>query len=191
MKAVLLSGFGGVDVLKIGEAPRPKPAEGQVLVKVAATTVNRPDLVQRQGNYPPPPGDSEILGLEVAGTIEELGPGVGGWKVGDRVLSLVGGGAYAEYAVAYASHLMAIPASMTFEEAACVCESYITAFSNLFLVGGLKDGDTAILHGGGGGVNTAGIQLCKALVPRTKLIVTAHTSKLERVKQLGADLVVD
>jgi putative PIG3 family NAD(P)H quinone oxidoreductase len=191
MKAVLLSGFGAVDVMKVGEAPRPKAGEGQVLVKVVATSINRPDLVQRMGNYPPPPGDSEILGLEVSGTIEELGPGVTGWKVGDRVLSLVGGGAYAEYAVAYASHLMPIPASMSFEEAACVCESYITAFSNLFLIGGLKDGNTALIHGGGGGVNTAGLQLCKALVPRTKLIVTAHPAKAERVKALGADLVID
>jgi putative PIG3 family NAD(P)H quinone oxidoreductase len=191
MKAVLLTGFGGVEVLQVREAPRPKPGEGQVLVKVVATSINRPDLVQRMGNYPPPAGDSEILGLEVAGTVEELGAGVSGWKVGDRVLSLVGGGAYAEYAVAYASHLMPIPASMSFEEAACVCESYITAFLNLFMVGGLRDGNTAIIHGGGGGVNTAGIQLCKALVPKTKLIVTAHPAKAERVKALGADLVVD
>jgi len=191
MKAVLLKGFGGLDVLTVGEAPVPVPGEGQVLVKVAATSVNRPDLVQREGKYPPPPGDSEILGLEVAGTVEALGPGVSGWKVGDRVLSLVGGGAYAEFAVAHASHLMAIPASMSFEEAACVCESYITAFLNVFLIGGLKDGNTAILHGGGGGVNTAAIQLCKALAPRTRLIVTASPHKLERVKQLGADLVID
>jgi putative PIG3 family NAD(P)H quinone oxidoreductase len=191
MKAVLLGGFGGLDVLKVGEAERPRPAAGQVLVKVVATSVNRPDLVQRQGKYPPPPGDSEILGLEVAGTIEELGPEVTGWSVGDRVMSLVGGGGYAEYAVAYAGHLMRIPTSMTFEEAACVCESYITAFLNLFLLGGLKDGDTAVIHGGGGGVNTAGIQLCKALVPRTRIVVTAHPSKIERVRKLGADLVVD
>jgi putative PIG3 family NAD(P)H quinone oxidoreductase len=191
MKAILLSGFGGIDVMRVGEAPRPVPADGQVLVKVVATSINRPDLVQREGKYPPPPGDSEILGLEVAGTIAELGPNVAGWKVGDRVLSLVGGGAYAEYAVAYAGHLMPIPASMTFEEAACVCESYITAFLNLFLIGGLKDGNTAIVHGGGGGVNTAGIQLCKALVPKTKLIVTSSPAKAERVKRLGADLVID
>jgi putative PIG3 family NAD(P)H quinone oxidoreductase len=191
MKAVLLSGFGGVDVLKIGEAERPRPAEGQVLVKVAATSVNRPDLVQREGKYPPPPGDSEILGLEVAGTVAELGAGVSGWEVGDRVMSLVGGGGYAEYAVPYASHLMRIPEAMSFEEAACVCESYITAFLNVFLVGGLKDGNTAVLHGGGGGVNTAAIQLCKALVPKARLVVTAHPTKVERVRKLGADLVVD
>jgi putative PIG3 family NAD(P)H quinone oxidoreductase len=191
MKAVLLEGFGGLEVLKVGEAPKPAPAAGQVLVKVVATSINRPDLVQRAGKYPPPPGDSEILGLEVAGTIAELGEGVEGWKVGDRVLSLVGGGGYAEYAVAYASHLMPIPEAMSFEEAACVCESYITAFLNVFMIGELKDGQTAIFHGGGGGVNTAALQLANALTPNVKKIVTAHPSKLERVKGLGADLVID
>jgi putative PIG3 family NAD(P)H quinone oxidoreductase len=188
---VLLDGFGGLDVLKVGEIEVPKPGEGQVLVKVAATTVNRPDLVQREGKYPPPPGDSEILGLEVAGVISELGPGVTGWQVGARVISLVGGGACAEYAVAYASHLMRIPETMSFAEAACVCESYITAFLNIFMIGGLKDHNTVLIHGGGGGVANAGIQLCKALVPNTKIIATAHPSKAERVKQLGADLVID
>lgn len=191
MKAVLMDGFGGVEVLKVGEVERPVPGEGQVLVKVIATTVNRPDLVQREGKYPPPPGDSEILGLEVAGTIEEVGPGVTGWQPGDRVMSLVGGGACAEYAVAYADHLMPIPASMSFEEAACVCESYITAFLNIFMIGGLQNNNSVIIHGGGGGVNTAGIQLCKALVPDTKIIVTAHPSKIERVRELGADLLID
>jgi len=191
MKAVLMEGFGGVEVLKVGEAERPVAGEGQVLVKVYATSVNRPDLVQREGKYPPPPGDSEILGLEVAGTIEELGAGVSGWQVGQRVMTLVGGGGYAEYAVAYAGHLMAIPESMSFEEAACVCESYITAFLNVFMIGELKDKQTAILHGGGGGVNTAAIQLSKALTPEAKLIVTAHPSKIARVKELGADLIND
>ena len=191
MKAVLLDGFGGLEVLKVGDAERPKPAENQVLVKVMATTVNRPDLVQREGKYPPPPGDSDILGLEVSGVIEELGPGVSGWKPGDRVISLVGGGGYAEYAVAYANHLMPIPDSMSFEEAACVCESYITAFLNIFMIGEFRDGQTAILHGGGGGVNTAGIQLCRALTPACKLIVTTSREKMDRVKQLGADFLVD
>ncbi len=191
MKAVLMEGFGGVEVLKLGEVDRPVPKEGEVLVKVYATSINRPDLVQREGKYPPPPGDSEILGLEVAGVIEELGAGVTGWKKGDRVVSLVGGGGYAEYAVAYACHLMPIPESVSFEEAACICESYITAFLNVFMIGGLQDGETAILHGGGGGVNTAAIQLCKALAPKSKLIVTASPEKLERVKQLGADLVIN
>jgi NADPH2:quinone reductase len=191
MKAVLLDGFGGLDVLKIGEAEMPQPKENQVLIKVAATSVNRPDLVQREGKYPPPPGDSEILGLEVAGVIEKLGPGVRNWNAGDRVMTLVGGGGYAEYAVAYADHLMAIPESMIFEEAACVCESYITAFLNLFMLGEFRDGQTAILHGGGGGVNTAGIQLCRALTPNAKLIVTAAPEKMERVRELGVDLVIN
>jgi len=191
MKAVLLEGFGGVEVMKIGEAEKPTPKEGQVLLKVHATTVNRPDLVQRMGNYPPPAGDSEILGLEVAGVIEELGVGVSGWNVGDRVMTLVGGGSYAEYAVAYAGHLMPIPESMSYEEAACVCESYITAFLNIFMIGGLKDNNTAIIHGGGGGVNMAGVQLCKALVPTTRLIVTAAPDKIERVKGMGVDLVIN
>lgn len=191
MKAVLMSGFGGVEVLSVGEAEKPTVKEGQVLIKVVATSINRPDLVQRAGNYPPPPGDSPILGLEVAGTVAELGPGVSNCRVGDRVMTLVGGGGYAEYAVAYASHLLPIPATMSFEEAACVCESYITAFLNVFMIGGLKDGNTVLLHGGGGGVNTAAIQLVKALAPQCKIIVTAHPSKIERVKALGVDLVID
>ena len=191
MKVVLMDGFGGLEVLKIGEIDKPVPKGGEVLVKVVATSINRPDLVQRAGKYPPPPGDSEILGLEVSGTIAETGPGVEDWKVGDRVISLVGGGGYAEYAVAYASHLMRIPDSMSFEEAACICESYITAFLNIFMIGAFQDGQTAILHGGGGGVNTAAIQLCKALTPNSKLIVTAHPSKMDRVSELGADLVIN
>jgi len=191
MKAVLMDEFGSVDVLKIGETDKPSPGEGEVLVKVVATSINRPDLVQREGNYPPPPGDSKILGLEVAGTVAELGPGVTGWKVGDRVISLVGGGGYAEYAVAYASHLMPIPERVSFEEAACICESYITAFLNVFMIGNFQDGQTAILHGGGGGVNTAAIQLCKTLTPNSRLIVTAHPSKMERVSELGADMVIN
>jgi putative PIG3 family NAD(P)H quinone oxidoreductase len=191
MKAVLMEGFGGVEVLKIGEVERPSPKAGEVLIRVVATSINRPDLVQREGKYPPPPGDSDILGLEVAGTLEELGDNVTGWKKGDRVMTLVGGGGYAEYAVAYACHLIPIPDSMSFEEAACVCESYTTAFLNVFMIGGLEDGNTVILHGGGGGVNTAAIQLCKALTPNAKLIVTASPEKMERVKELGADLVID
>ncbi len=191
MKAVLLDEFGPAENMRVGEIDQPTPKANEVLIKVVATSINRPDLVQRLGNYPPPKGDSEILGLEVAGTIAEVGSEVSNWKVGDRVMALVGGGGYAEYAVAYANHLMPIPESMSFEEAACVNESYITAFLNVFMIGGLQDGQTAILHGGGGGVNTAAIQLAKALTPNAKLIVTAHPSKIERVKELGADLLID
>ena len=191
MKAVVMDGFGGVEVMRVDEVPKPSPKDNEVLIKVAATSINRPDLVQREGKYPAPPGDSEILGLEVSGIIAEVGSAVTGWKAGDRVMALVGGGGYAEYAVAYGNHLMKIPASMSFEEAACVCESYITAFLNVFMIGELKDGQTAILHGGGGGVNTAALQLANALTPKVKKAVTSHPSKSDRVKQLGVDLVID
>ncbi|OQY25231.1 MAG: NADPH:quinone oxidoreductase [Desulfobacteraceae bacterium 4572_35.2] len=191
MKAVLLDEFGGVDVLKVGEIDKPSPKANEVLIKVVATSINRPDLVQRAGNYPAPAGDSEILGLEVSGVIEELGSDAKGWSVGDRVIALVGGGGYAEYAVAYDTHVMPLPESMSFEEGACVCESYITAFLNVFMIGGLEDGQTAIFHGGGGGVNTAAIQLSKALTPSAKMVITANPAKIERVKALGADLVID
>ena len=191
MKAVLMNEFGGPEVMKVGEIDTPEPKANEVLIKVMATSINRPDLVQRMGNYPPPKGDSEILGLEVAGTVAAVGSEVKNWKNGDRVMALVGGGGYAEYAVAYENHLMPIPENMSYTEAACVNESYITAFLNVFMIGGLEDGQTAILHGGGGGVNTAAIQLAKALTPNAKLIVTASPAKLDRVKDLGVDLVID
>lgn len=191
MKAVLLTAFGGPEVLRLGEVPRPVPGEGQVLIRVAATSVNRPDIVQREGKYPPPKGESEILGLEVAGILVEKGPGVTGWSTGDRVMSLVAGGGYAEYALAYADHLIPIPSSMSFDEAACICEAYITAYLNVFMLANLRDGDSVLLHGGGGGVNTAAIQLCKELAPSAKVLVTASPGKVERVYDLGADLVID
>lgn len=191
MKAVILDGFGGSDVLKIDEVEKPSPNKGQVLVKVKATSVNRPDLVQREGKYPPPPGDSEILGLEVASVIEELGEGVYDWKIGDKVISLVGGGGYAEYTVAWSEHLIPIPESLSFEEAACICESYITAFLNVFLLGKLENGQKALFHGGGGGVNTAAVQICKALYPDVTLFVTTAPEKVDRVKELGADYVIN
>jgi len=191
MKAVLQDEVGGPEVLRIDETDRPEAGEHQVVIKVAATSINRADIIQRQGKYNQPPGDSEILGLEVAGVIEELGPGVRDFEIGERVMSLVGGGGYAEYASAYASHLMRIPESLSFEQAACVCETYITAYLNVFVVGCVEDGETVLLHGGGGGVNTAAIQLCKTLIPESMVIVTASTGKVERVRELGADLVID
>ena len=191
MKAVQMTGTGGPEVLEIKQSATPEPSEDQVLIKVAATSVNRADISQRRGNYPPPKGDSEILGLEVAGVIEQLGANVQGWKSGQRVMTLVGGGAYAEYAVAYASHLMPIPDSLDFTQAACVAETYITAYLNIFEVGELVDGECVLLHGGGGGVNTAGIQLCRQLTPDCRVLVTASPTKLERVTALGADLAID
>lgn len=191
MKAVVLDGFGGPEVMRIGDLPIPEPGSGQVRVRVMATSVNRADTVQRKGNYPPPPGESEVLGLEVAGVVDGLGAGVTDWRPGDRVMGLVAGGGYAEYALAYAGHLMAMPETITFEEAAAISEVYITAFLNLFLIGRLAQGNAVLLHGGGGGVNTAGIQICRALLDECRIMVTASTGKIDRVRRLGADLAID
>ena len=191
MKAIVLDGFGGPEVMKLGKAAKPEPKEGQVRLKVVATSVNRADILQREGRYPPPKGETDILGLEAAGVVDALGAGVSGVKPGDRVMGLAAGGGYAEYALAHASHLIPIPESISFFEAACVPEVYITAFLNVVQIGDFREGQTVLLHGGGGGVNTAAIQLCRNLVPDGKIIVTASTGKAERVKALGADLVVD
>jgi len=191
MKAILLKNFGGPEMMVFGDVETPVPGDEQILIKVSATSVNRPDVIQRTGNYAPPKGDSEIMGLEVAGVVESLGKNVTQWEVGDRVMALIGGGGYAEYAVAYADHAMAIPENMNFDQAACVCETYITAYLNIFMLGGLENNQSVLLHGGGGGVNTAAIQLCKQLVPDTDVIVTASSGKVDRVTELGADFVID
>jgi NADPH2:quinone reductase len=191
VKAIVLDGVGGPEVLKPGEVDAPIAGPGRVLIRVHATSVNRPDVVQRQGHYPPPPGESPILGLEAAGTVESVGPDVTGFTRGERVFALLGGGGYAELATAHAGHVMRVPENLSFEQAACICETYLTAFMNLFLYARLADGETVLLHGGGGGVATAAMQLVKALVPRAKLLVTASTGKVERVKALGADAVID
>ena len=145
MQAVVLKQFGGPEVMQIGEVPTPEPGSGQVRVRVMATSVNRADLIQRQGHYPPPPGESEILGLEAAGIIEKVGTGVEGFKPGDRVMGLVAGGGYAQYAVMHADHLLPVPEALDFTEAACICETYITSFLNIFLIGGLQSGETVLL----------------------------------------------
>jgi len=191
MKAVILDGFGDRDVLRIGTVETPVLKPGQVLIKVKATSVNRADITQRQGNYPPPPGESEILGLEAAGVVEAVGPDVDGWKKGDRVMSLVAGGGYAEYAAAYAKHLIPVPEAISYEEAACISEVYITAFLNIFRIGGLKNTEAVLIHGATGGIGTAAIQLCKILTPGAKILVTASSAKVARVKEMGADLAID
>jgi len=191
MKAITLSGFGGPEMMQYSDIETPTPGEGQILIRVHATSVNRPDVIQRQGNYPPPPGDSEVLGLEVAGVVESTGAGCERFRAGDRVVALVGGGGYAEYALALENHSMALAESISFEQAACICETYITAWLNLFLLGELQDKKTVLIHGGGGGVATSAIQLCRALTPATEILVTASTGKLERVSAQGAHHVID
>src|SRR5690606_2827745 len=173
MRAVLQNGFGGADVRYVGEAEAPEAAPGRVLIRVAAASVNRPDIVQREGNYPPPPGESPILGLDAAGTIEAVGDGVTGFAPGDRVVALLPGGGYAELAAAPAGQVLHLPENLSFAAGACIPETYITAYMNLFMNARLADGETVLLHGGGGGVTTAAIQLCRTLVPAAHVLVTA------------------
>lgn len=187
MRAVLMDGVGGPEVLRIGTAPRPRPGPGQVLIRVAATSVNRADMQQRAGNYPPPPGESEILGLECAGVIAELGAGVAGWRVGDRVMTLLGGGGYAEYAVAPASTLLPVPEHLDLIQAAAITEVFVTAWLNVFREAGLKPGETLLVHGGASGVGTAAIQLAKALGPAPVIVTVGSAAKAEACRELGAD----
>ncbi len=191
MKAIVLEDFGGPEVMVLGEAQKPEPAANQVLVKVHATSVNKPDVMQRMGQYPAPKGESEILGLEIAGVIENIGTEVSKWQVGDKVFALVAGGGYAEYCTAYEDHIMPIPEALDFNQAACICETYITAYLNVFLLGQLSGEQSVLLHGGGGGVNTAAIQLSKHLTPQVTTFVTCSSGKVERVKALGVDHVID
>jgi len=191
MKAITLSDFGGPEMMQYSDIDTPEPGAGQLLIRVHATSVNRPDVIQRQGNYPPPPGDSEVLGLEVSGVVEATGEGCSRFIPGDRVVALVGGGGYAEFAVAHEGHTMALPDAVSFEQGACICETYITAYLNLFLLGELQGKKAVLIHGGGGGVATSGIQLCKALTPDTEILVTASTGKLGRVHEQGAHHVID
>jgi putative PIG3 family NAD(P)H quinone oxidoreductase len=187
MRAVITNGVGGPEVLRLGEAPRPRPGAGQALIRVAATSVNRADLQQRAGNYPPPPGESAILGLEVAGVIEELGADVTGWRAGERVMTLVGGGGYAEYALAPASTLMRVPDGMDLVHAAAISEVWITAYLNVFREAGLRAGETLLVHGGASGVGTAAIQLAKALGPARVIVTVGSEDKAAACLALGAD----
>ncbi len=191
MKAITLKDFGGPEMMLFTEVDTPSPGDDQILIQVKATSVNRPDIIQRQGNYPAPPGDSEILGLEVAGIVESTGKDVSRYRPGDQVFALVGGGGYAEYTLAREDHSMPIPESLDFEQAACICETYITAYLNLFMLADLQGKQSVLIHGGGGGVATAAIQLCKALTANTEIFVTASSAKIGRVGQQGAHHVID
>lgn len=190
MKAVLIDSPGDETVLRIGDAPEPVLGAGELRLRVAATAVNRADLLQRQGLYPPPPGASSILGLECAGTVLEVGEGVTGWQQGDRAMALLAGGGYAEQVVVHAGSAMHVPERLTLEEAAAVPEVFLTAFLNLFEVGSLAAGGSALVHGGGSGVGTASIQLAKAAGVRI-LITAGSEEKCARCRELGADVAID
>ncbi len=189
MTAIGIKGAGGPDMLAPEQRPVPAPGNGEILVKVAVAGVNRPDVMQRMGLYPPPPGAPDIPGLEIAGEVVALGTNVKRWKLGDRVMALVVGGGYAEYCIAHESH--ALPVSgLSMIEAAAIPETFFTVWHNTFERGGLKSGETLLIHGGSSGIGTAAIQLAKAFGAR--VITTAGSQeKCEACRKLGADVAVN
>lgn len=190
MRAVIAPEPGGPEALRVVTRPVPSPGPGELLVKVAATSVNAPDVQQRRGRYPPPPGASDVLGLDVAGEVVALGAGVDGWGVGDRVCAVITGGGYAEYALVPAAVALAVPERLTLQEAAAIPEVFTTAFDNLLVRGELAAGDTALVHGGAGGVGSAAIQL--AVRAGARVIATAGSArKRGACERLGAMAAVD
>lgn len=190
MRYVQMSGAGGPEVLSLGDMQAPQAGPQQVLIRVLAAGVNRPDLAQRQGFYPPPADASPILGLEVAGEIAAVGEGVVNWKVGDRVCALVHGGGYAEYALAHESHCLPWPKGFDAIRAAALPETFFTVWANVFRMGALAPGETLLVHGGSSGIGTTAIQIAKAL--GAAVFVTAGSaSKCEACVKLGADLAIN
>jgi putative PIG3 family NAD(P)H quinone oxidoreductase len=186
MEHVVVTAPGGPEVLRIGSAATPHPGAGEVLIRVAAAGVNRPDVLQRQGKYPPPPGASPILGLEVAGTIAACGANVTEWRVGDAVCALVAGGGYAEYCVAPAPQCLPIPAGCTMVEAAALPETVFTVWTNVFQRGRLVAGERILIHGGSSGIGTTAIQIAHARGAR--VFATAGTAeKCVACEGLGAE----
>ncbi len=190
MKHIEISEFGGPDVLQLTEGDAPVPGENQVLVRVAAAGINRPDVMQRQGKYPPPPGASAIPGLEIAGEVIEVGGGVTWPNPGDQVCALVAGGGYAELAVADAPLCLPVPAGLTPVEAAALPETFFTVWSNLFDRAGLKAGESVLIHGGSSGIGTTAIQLAKAF-GATVFTTAGNEEKCKVCRELGADLVIN
>lgn len=190
MKAVEITEPGEPDVLKPAELPVPQPGEGEVLIKVAGAGVNRPDVLQRKGGYPPPPGASPLPGLEVSGTVIALGSNVGNIALDDEVCALIPGGGYAEYAVAAAPLCLPIPAGLELVHAAGLPETFFTVWTNLFDSGQLKSGETVLIHGGSSGIGTTAIQIAKS-VGATVYVTAGSEEKCAYCRQLGADLAID
>jgi len=190
MHAITIPEPGGPEALTWAEVPDPEPGEGEVLVEVAATAVNRADILQRQGHYAPPPGASPYPGLECSGRIAAIGPGVGGWTVGDEVCALLAGGGYAEKVAVPAGQLLPVPGKVALHEAAVLPEVTCTVWSNVFMVAHLRPGETLLVHGGSSGIGTMAIQLAKAV--GAKVAVTAGSGeKLDRCAELGADILIN
>jgi len=190
MTVIEISTPGGPEVLTPAQRPVPQPAPGEILIAVAAAGINRPDLMQRQGNYPPPPGASDIPGLEVSGWVAALGEGVTGFKPGDPVCALLAGGGYGEYVAVPAVQCLPVPEGLTMVEAAALPETLFTCWTNLVDGGHLKAGETVLIHGGASGIGTTGIQLAKAL-GATVLVTAGSPAKCEACRRLGADLAID
>ena len=189
MYAITLREFGGPEVMEWSEVPDPVAGPGEVLLDVVASGVNRADLMQRQGHYPPPPGASEILGLECAGRIAALGEGVTGWSVGDEVCALLAGGGYAQKAAVPAAQLLPVPEGVDLVTAGGLPEVACTVWSNIVAAGRLAAGETFLVQGGSSGIGTHAIQVAKALGAR--VAATASPQRAERCRELGADLVID
>jgi len=190
MRAAITSGAGGPDVLSVTDLPDPEPGPGEVVIAVAATAVNRADLLQRQGHYPPPPGASEVIGLECSGTIAALGEGVTDWAVGDEVCALLAGGGYAERVVVPAGQVMPVPAGIDLVSAAAIPEVACTVWSNVFMVAGLQPGERFLVHGGAGGIGTFAIQLGSQL--GAHVYTTGGTpEKLAACAELGAEVTIN
>eukprot|EP00249_Psilotum_nudum_P027150 c34508_g1_i1 orf=702-1679(-) len=190
MKAIVATAFGGPEVLQLQEVPDPQVREGEVLIRVAATSLNRADTYQRKGFYPPPPGDSEYLGLECSGVIEAIGQGVRTWKIGDQVCALLGGGGYAEKVAVPAGQVLPIPKGVSIQDAAGLPEVTCTVWSSVFMTSHLSQGESFLVHGGSSGIGTFAIQMAKCIGAR--VFCTAGTEeKLHYCRKLGADVVVN
>jgi len=190
MTAIAIRSPGGPEMLVAEERPTPAPSAGEILVKVAAAGVNRPDVMQRMGLYPPPEGAPDIPGLEIAGAVAACGAGVKRWREGDQVSALVVGGGYAQYCLAHETHALPVPAALSLVEAAAIPETFFTVWHNVFERGGLRGGETLLLHGGSSGIGTAAIQIAKAVGAR--VITTAGSpEKCETCRRLGADVAVN
>jgi NADPH2:quinone reductase len=190
MRAVIAEGGGGPEVLKVVERPVPTPRPGEVLVRVRAAGINRPDVLQRQGAYPPPPGAPDVLGLEIAGEVAALGEGASRFAVGQRVMGLVAGGGYAQYAAVHETNALPVPEALSLEEAGGIPETYFTVWTNVFERGALKPGETLLVHGGTSGIGTTAIQLAKAF-GATVIATAGSRVKCEACLRLGADRAVN
>ena len=190
MQAIEIATPGGPEHLRLTTRPVPQPGDGEVLIRVAAAGVNRPDVAQRQGHYPPPPGASDLPGLEVAGTVVALGPNATGVALGDEVTALLSGGGYAEYAMAAAPLCLPIPTGLSKVEAAALPETYFTVWTNLFERGGCKAGDDVLIHGGTSGIGTTAIQLAKAMGARVFATAGTH-AKARFCEEIGAVRGID